>query len=60
MGGTKKSAKRPAPSYEQGKLRDPEIERLQDPNYKPSDLMGLIKKAATVKPPKGLANKRSG
>lgn len=60
MGGSKKTGKRPLPSYEEGKLRDPSIEEKQDPNYKPDDLLGMIRKAAKGKPPKGLPNKSSG
>ena len=41
-----KSSKRPRPSYEEDQLRDPSIEKKIDPNYKESDLLALIKKAA--------------
>jgi len=41
-----KSSKRPRPSYEEGKLRDPSIAKKMDPNYKEGDLLALIKKAA--------------
>ncbi len=34
------------PSYEQGELRDKEIEKLQDPDYQASDLKKLLIKAA--------------
>jgi hypothetical protein len=34
------------PSYEQGELRDKEIEKLQDPNYKRNDFLKLVKKSA--------------
>lgn len=50
MGG--KSSKRPRPSYEEGKLRDPSIEKKMDPNYKEGDLVALIKKAVTRPSPK--------
>jgi hypothetical protein len=33
------------PSYEQGELRDKEIEKLQDPNYQKNDLKNLLTKA---------------
>lgn len=51
----KKSEKRPGPSYEDGKLRDPAIEKMQQAEYKKSDLLNLIKKAVQVapKPDKG-------
>jgi len=44
MGGQKN--KRPRPSYEDGKLRDPSIEKMQDPKYRGKDLVRMIKKAA--------------
>ncbi len=52
---SKKSEKRPRPSYEDGKLRDPAIEKMQDAEYKKGDLLALIKKAVQVahKPAKG-------
>ncbi len=34
------------PSYEEGELRDKSIEEKMDPNYRKSDLLKLIKKAA--------------
>jgi len=43
--GTKKSDKRPRPSYEDGELRDKDIEQKQDAEYKKGDLLALIKKA---------------
>jgi len=51
----KKSSKRPRPSYEEGRLRDPSIEEKQSTEYKKGDLLALIKKAAQVahKPAKG-------
>jgi hypothetical protein len=39
--------RRTRPSYEQGELRDKEIEKLQDPNYQRGDLFKFVKKAAT-------------
>ena len=48
---TKKQSSRPRPSYEEGHLRDPEIEKKMDPDYRESDLWTLIKKAVKVKPP---------
>lgn len=45
MGGSRKNVNKPRPSYEEGRLRDAEIERKQDPNYRESDLASLIKKA---------------
>jgi hypothetical protein len=54
MPGSKKSAKRPRPSYEDGELRDKTIEKMQDAEYKKGDLLTLIKRAvqATHKPAK--------
>jgi len=43
MGGNKN--KRPRPSYEDGKLRDPSIEKMQDKAYQRGGLTRLIKKA---------------
>lgn len=43
LGG--KSNKRPRPSYEEGKLRDPSIEKMQDAKYRRGKLARLIKKA---------------
>lgn len=51
MGG--KPSKRPRPSYETGKLRDPSIAKKMDPKYQVGDLMRLIKKAAKGKAPGG-------
>jgi hypothetical protein len=55
MSGSKKSEKRPRPSYEEGKLRDPSIEEKMNAEYKKGDLLALIKKAVQVahKPAKG-------
>jgi hypothetical protein len=52
---TQKSNKRPHPSYEEGKLRDPSIEKKQDAEYKKGDLLALIRKAVQVahKPTRG-------
>lgn len=51
----KKQTKRPRPSYEDGKLRDPSIADKQDAEYKKGDLLALIKRAVQVahKPAKG-------
>ncbi len=43
------SPKKLGPSYEQGRLRDPEIVRKQDATYRKGDLERLIRKTA---PPK--------
>lgn len=43
MGGSKR--KRPVPSYEEGRLRDSAIEKMQDKDYQPADLQKLIKRA---------------
>ncbi len=51
MGGSK--SKRPRPSYEDGKLRDPSIEKMRDKTYRREDLARLIKKAAKRKAPEG-------
>lgn len=51
MGGNKN--KRPHPSYEDGKLRDPSIEKMQDREYQRGDLARLIKKAVKGKAPQG-------
>lgn len=53
MGGSKR--KRPAPSYEEGRLRDPAIEKMQDPRFGADDMGRIIKKAVSKKegPPKG-------
>lgn len=51
MGGNK--SKRPKPSYEDGKLRDPSIEKMQDKKYQRGDLTRLIKKAVKGKAPEG-------
>lgn len=52
MGGSKKT-KETKPSYEDGHLRDPELEKLQDPKFRSSDLQKLIAKAAKGKAPEG-------
>lgn len=44
MGGSE--SKRPKPSHETGKLRDPKVEKMQHPEYKAEHLHALIKKAA--------------
>jgi len=51
MGG--KPSKRPRPSYEDGKLRDPSIKKMQDKAYQREDLSRLIKKAVKGKAPEG-------
>jgi hypothetical protein len=33
------------PSYELGRFRDPEVERMQDPEYTPDDLKKAIKRS---------------
>ena len=43
MGGNKN--KRPRPSYEDGKLRDPSIKKMQDREYQRGDLARLVKRA---------------
>jgi len=47
MGGSKRQ--RPAPSYEEGRLRDRSIERMQDPGFQPEHLGRLVKKALRQK-----------
>ena len=51
MGG--KPSKRPRPSYEEGELRDKSIEKKQDPNFQPTDLVDLVRKAVSARHPKG-------
>ena len=53
--GAEKRSKPPRPSYEEGTLRDPSIEKMQAAAYKKGDLLALIKKAVQVahKPAKG-------
>jgi hypothetical protein len=51
MGGNKN--KRARPSYEEGKLRDPSIEKMQDREYQRGNLAHLIKKAVKRKAPEG-------
>jgi len=46
----KKQSKRPRPSYEDGRLRDPSIAAKQDAEHKKGDLLALIKKAVQVAP----------
>ena len=46
MGGSPRSAKKPGPSYDDGRLRDPSVEAAQDKTYNPAALQSLIKKAA--------------
>lgn len=43
------------PSYEQGELRDKEIERLMNPDYQKNDFLKLVRKSAKSrrKPPNG-------
>lgn len=48
MSGSPRSKATPRPSYEDGKLRDPEIETKMDHERTESDLLALIKKAAQV------------
>ncbi len=45
MGGNK--SKQPKPSYKEGKLRDPSIEKMQDKRYRREDLARLVKKATS-------------
>ena len=47
MGGSKN--KRPAPSYEKGRLRDKSIEAMQDKAFRPADLERLVKRAVQGK-----------
>jgi hypothetical protein len=47
----KKSDKRPRPSYEDGRLRDPSIGVKQDADYKKGTLLALIKKAVRAPHP---------
>jgi hypothetical protein len=51
MGGSKKKNSL-RPSYEDGEVRDNSIERKQQANFQPKDLMRLIAKAVK-KAPKG-------
>jgi hypothetical protein len=51
MGGNKNN--RPRPSYEDGKLRDPSIEKMQDREYQRRDLTRLVKRAVKRKAPEG-------
>lgn len=48
MGGTPRGKDKPRPSYEDGELRDPEIEAKQKP-LAPDRLRRLIARAATGK-----------
>ena len=45
---SKNQKKRPAPSYEEGELRDKTIEQKQDTDFKKRDLAALIRKAVQV------------
>jgi hypothetical protein len=45
MGGNKNN--RPRPSYEDGKLRDPSIEKMQDETYQRGDLFHLLRRAVS-------------
>ena len=38
------------PSYEEGELRDPKIEKKQRASFKPKDLLRLIEKATKETP----------
>ena len=49
----RKRSKRPLPSYEEGKLRDPSIKKMQDTTYQHRDLTHLIKKAVKGKASEG-------
>lgn len=51
IGGSK--SKQPKPSYDDGKLRDPSIEKMQDKAYQRGDLARLIRKATKGKAPEG-------
>ena len=51
MGGNKKE--RPGPSYDEGRLRDPEIAKAQDANFTPDDLKRLLRKAVQTPKSKG-------
>ena len=53
MGGSPRKSERLPPSYEEGRLRDAEIERKQDPKFKERDLLALIKRAVKKKAPSG-------
>lgn len=39
------------PSYEDGRLRDPEIAKKQDPDFQAEDLRKLIRKAVKTEDP---------
>ncbi len=45
--------KRPRPSYEDGKLRDPGIEKMQGNSLGRSHFLALIKRAVKGKAPEG-------
>lgn len=47
----KNPSKRPRPSYEEGRVRDPRIEQMQDAAYSKGDLFGLLRRAATKQAP---------
>jgi len=42
----KRRSKRPQPSYDDGKLRDPAIEQMQDSKFSREDYVRLIKRVA--------------
>ncbi len=41
-----KPSKQPRPSYEEGKLRDPSIEKMQDKDFTRDDFLRVIERAA--------------
>lgn len=45
----RESKRRRRPSYEDGRFRDSEIERKQDPSYTKDDLERLVRKAAPTR-----------
>ena len=47
----KQPSKRPRPSYEEGKVRVPRIEAMQDAAYDREDLFRLLRRAATEQVP---------
>jgi len=49
MGGSPKK-NRLRPSYEEGKLRDKSIEKMQTPDFQPDDLKRLIVKTVKKAP----------
>ena len=46
MGGTPRKPAKPRPSYEDGHLRDPDIEAKQDEGFSRKDLDKLLRRAA--------------